>query len=114
VTALRLEVVQLCRVSCDFSTRATGGDFEATFASAEPSPGETTDSSVSNGLREGCFNARWPVPRGVVGIQTGRFLLSRACLIYLQATNRVLNVTSHKCLVLPEYERSCACNYFFF
>jgi hypothetical protein len=29
------------------------------------------------GLREGCFNARWPAPRGVVGIQTGRYLLPR-------------------------------------
>jgi hypothetical protein len=41
--------VQLCRVSRDFSTRATGGDFETTFASAEPGPGETADSSVSTG-----------------------------------------------------------------
>jgi hypothetical protein len=34
VTALRLRTVQLCRVSDDFSTRATGGDFEASFAFA--------------------------------------------------------------------------------
>jgi hypothetical protein len=49
VTALRPGAVQLCRVSCDFSTHAIGGDFEATFASAKPGPAETTDSSASTG-----------------------------------------------------------------
>jgi hypothetical protein len=49
VTALRLGIAQLCRVSRDFATRATGGDFEASFASTQPSPGETADSGVSTG-----------------------------------------------------------------
>jgi hypothetical protein len=45
--------VQLCRVSHYFSTRATGGDFEASFASAQPGPGETADSGVSTGPARG-------------------------------------------------------------
>jgi hypothetical protein len=49
MTALRLGTVQLCRLSRDFSTLATGGDFEASFASAQPGPGETADSGVSTG-----------------------------------------------------------------
>jgi hypothetical protein len=53
VTTLRLGAVLLCRVSRDFSARATGGDFEMTFASGEPDLVETTDSSVSTGPARG-------------------------------------------------------------
>jgi hypothetical protein len=53
VTALRLGAVQLCHVSRDFSSHATGGDFEATFGSREPGPGETIDSGVSTGPARG-------------------------------------------------------------
>jgi hypothetical protein len=70
--------VQLCRVSRDFSTRATGEDFESSFASAQPSPRKPPIQTYPLGLREGCFNARWPASRGVVGIQTGHYLLLRA------------------------------------
>jgi hypothetical protein len=66
VTALRLGVVQLCRVSRDFSTRATGGDFEATFASAKPALGKPPIRAYPLGLHEGCFNARAGLYRWVL------------------------------------------------
>jgi hypothetical protein len=47
MTALRLGAVQLCRVSRDFSVRATRGDFEASLASAQPGPSEIADLGVS-------------------------------------------------------------------
>jgi hypothetical protein len=53
MTALRLGTVQLCRVSDDFSTRATVGDFEASFTSAQLGPGETADSGVFTGPARG-------------------------------------------------------------
>jgi hypothetical protein len=45
-------------ISHDFSTRATGGDFEATFASAEPSPEKTVDSTVSTRPAQGMPGVR--------------------------------------------------------
>jgi hypothetical protein len=74
---MRLGAVQLCRVSRDFFTRAIGGDFDATFVSVEPGPGETSDLSTRGALTRtlACIG-------GVMGIQTSRLLLSRACLTY--------------------------------
>jgi hypothetical protein len=54
VTALRLGAVQLCRVSCACDRRY----FEATFASAEPGPGEPPILAYPLGLLEEYFNAR--------------------------------------------------------
>jgi hypothetical protein len=55
VTALRLGTVQLCRVSRDFSTRATGEDFEASFLCLAWPWGN---------LQFGCFH--WACARGAL------------------------------------------------
>jgi hypothetical protein len=95
VTALRLGTVQLCRVSHDFSTRATGEISRRLLPLPSLALGKPPIWVFQLGLREGCFNARWPAPRGVVVIQMGRYLLPRAWSNCSQATKRAPELFAH-------------------
>jgi hypothetical protein len=68
VTALRLGTVQLCRVSRDFSTRATGGISRRLLPLPSLALGKPPIRTFPLDLREGCFNARAGLHRRMLWI----------------------------------------------